>query len=93
MPPMRALVRNFVAKDFAAALAAMNAYGAIAEEQGHHPDLHIESYRSVTVTLYTHSMGGLTLNDFISAAKYDRVPVAYSPGWVKEHAAMTAARL
>ena len=38
---------------------------AVAEDDGHHPDLHVESYRKVSVELWTHAIGGLSENDFI----------------------------
>ena len=47
----------------------------IAEDDGHHPDLHIEGYRNVSVELWTHAIGGLSENDFILAAKIDRLPI------------------
>ena len=47
------------------ALDAVNKFGAIAEAQNHHPNLHIVSYRTVIVELYTFSVKGLALNDFI----------------------------
>jgi len=84
------LRRSFVAKNFASALAALNAYGAVAEEQGHHPDLHLTSYRTVTIELYTHSIDSLSQNDFILAALLDKCPVVYSPKWQKENPSATA---
>ena len=69
--------KEFTAKNFKAAMAFINGCGDVAEEEGHHPDLHIESYRMVTVVLSTHSLGGLSMNDFIVAAKIDRVPATY----------------
>ena len=48
---------------------------AIAEEEDHHPDLHLEGYRKVTIALSTHAVKGLTENDFILAAKINQVPV------------------
>ncbi len=63
------IVRTFVFKDFAAALAFVNRAGAVAEEQGHHPDLSLHGWNKVTVTLFTHAIGGLSVNDFIMAAK------------------------
>jgi 4a-hydroxytetrahydrobiopterin dehydratase len=66
-------------------LAAINEYGAIAEECGHHPDLAIRKFREVEIRVWTHSAGGLTRNDFILAAKLDRVPVNYSPKFLKEN--------
>ena len=41
----------------------------VAEEQGHHPDLHLTDYRTVTAEMTTHAAKGLTENDFIMAAK------------------------
>jgi 4a-hydroxytetrahydrobiopterin dehydratase len=64
--------RSFSFKNFAQALAFGNKVGAIAEEEGHHPDLHIEWGR-VTVELSTHSIGSLSENDFIVAAKIDSI--------------------
>lgn len=81
------LRRAFTAKSFGAALAFLNAAGAIAEELGHHPDLHITSYREVAVVLWTHSAGGLTALDIGLAAKLDEIAVEYSPKWLKENPA------
>jgi 4a-hydroxytetrahydrobiopterin dehydratase len=53
-----------------------NKVAAIAEEEDHHPDLHLEGCRKVTIALSTHAVGGLTENDFILAAKINQVPVA-----------------
>lgn len=66
------IMRAFSFKNFAEALAFANKIGAIAEEQGHHPDLHVEWGR-VTVVLSTHAIGGLSVNDFILAAKIDAI--------------------
>ena len=52
-----------------------NKVAALAEEEGHHPDLHLEGYRQVKIVLWTHAVGGLTENDFILAAKINEVPV------------------
>lgn len=79
------LSRAFTAKSFAAALEFINAVGAVAESEGHHPDLHLTSYREVEVVLYTHAVGGLTENDLIMAGLIDAVPAVYSPKWLKEH--------
>lgn len=78
--------KSFTAKNFQAALDAMNAIGAIAEREGHHPDLHLTSYREVEVVIYTHSVGGLTMND-VTLAKMieDEVRVQYSPKWLREN--------
>lgn len=65
------IVRTFKFKDFAGALAFVNRAGAIAEEQGHHPDMDLHGWNMVTVTLWTHAIKGLSVNDFIMAAKID----------------------
>jgi 4a-hydroxytetrahydrobiopterin dehydratase len=66
--------REWKAKNFAAALAFFNKVGALAEEEGHHPDLHLEGYRDVAIEIWTHAIGGLSENDFILAAKIDEIP-------------------
>jgi 4a-hydroxytetrahydrobiopterin dehydratase len=64
------LARTFRFKDFAQALSFVNRIGAIAEQQGHHPDVHL-SWGRVTVEVWTHKIDGLTESDFIYAAKCD----------------------
>ncbi len=59
-------------KDFAAAVQLVNAIAAVAEEEGHHPDIHL-AWGKVGVELWTHANNGLTQSDFILAAKIDRV--------------------
>jgi 4a-hydroxytetrahydrobiopterin dehydratase len=68
--------RSWTAKNFNAAIEFFNRLAALAEQEGHHPDLHLEGYRNVTVELWTHAIGGLSENDFILAAKIDQVPIA-----------------
>jgi 4a-hydroxytetrahydrobiopterin dehydratase len=64
------IVRELKLKDFKEALAFVNQVGEIAEDEGHHPDIHV-SYNRVTLKLWTHAIGGLSENDFIVAAKID----------------------
>ncbi len=64
------LVRSFKFKDFAQALEFVNCVGAIAEQEQHHPDIHL-SWGKVRIKLYTHKIDGLHENDFILAAKAD----------------------
>lgn len=64
------LRRAFAFDDFADALAFTNRVGAIAEEEGHHPAL-LTEWGRVTVSWWTHKIGGLHVNDFIMAAKTD----------------------
>jgi 4a-hydroxytetrahydrobiopterin dehydratase len=56
--------------DFVQALAAVNRIGALAEEQGHHPDIYL-AWGKVRVEIWTHAIDGLTESDFILAAKIE----------------------
>jgi 4a-hydroxytetrahydrobiopterin dehydratase len=67
--------REWRVKDFATALDFFRRVGDVAEAEDHHPDLHLTGYRNVAIEVWTHAVGGLTLNDFILAAKIDRLPV------------------
>ena len=69
------LRREWRARDFMTAIEFFQGIAKIAEEEDHHPDLHLTGYRNVAVELSTHAVGGLTENDFILAAKIDRVPI------------------
>ena len=62
--------REFRFKDFRQAMDFVNGVASIANDQDHHPDIFI-SYNNVRLTLSTHKIGGLSLNDFIVAAKID----------------------
>ncbi|HKK20757.1 MAG TPA: 4a-hydroxytetrahydrobiopterin dehydratase [candidate division Zixibacteria bacterium] len=65
--------RDFQFKDFPEALKFVNAVGAIAEDEGHHPDINLHSWNKVRITLYTHAIGGLSINDFVVASRIDRI--------------------
>jgi 4a-hydroxytetrahydrobiopterin dehydratase len=65
-----AIVKTSVHKDFAAALAWVNRVGELAEARNHHPDIAI-SWNKVTLTLSTHSAGGLTEADMDLAGEID----------------------
>ena len=67
--------KDWTVKNFMAGIDFFNRCALAAETDGHHPDLHIEGYRNVTVELWTHAIGGLSENDFILAAKIDRLPI------------------
>jgi 4a-hydroxytetrahydrobiopterin dehydratase len=69
------LERTFAFPSFAEALAFTNRVGAVAEAEDHHPAI-LTEWGKVTVTWWTHKVGGLHLNDFIAAAKTDRVYAA-----------------
>lgn len=67
------LERVFNLPDFARALALVNAIGALAEAEDHHPEL-LLAWGRVELQLWTHTVGGLSRNDFILAAHIDRLP-------------------
>lgn len=62
----------FTSADFKEAMVFVNKVAVLAEDEGHHPDLSI-AYNKVTITLWTHAVGGLSENDFILAAKIDEI--------------------
>ncbi|MDE0145676.1 MAG: 4a-hydroxytetrahydrobiopterin dehydratase [Nitrospira sp.] len=64
--------RLYEFKDFAEALDFVNKVGAIAEQEGHHPDLYL-AWGRCKVEIWTHKIRGLTESDFYLAAKADRV--------------------
>jgi 4a-hydroxytetrahydrobiopterin dehydratase len=59
---------TFSLKNYYQTMAFVNVIAQIAHQQDHHPDLHV-SYNRCTVTYSTHSVGGLSIKDFICAAK------------------------
>ncbi len=66
------LTREFKFPDFKQALDFVNRVGAVAEEQGHHPDI-LLGWGKAEITMWTHKIDGLTESDFIMAAKIDRL--------------------
>ncbi|MBN2151377.1 MAG: 4a-hydroxytetrahydrobiopterin dehydratase [Candidatus Lokiarchaeota archaeon] len=64
--------KEFKFKDFKGSMGFVNKVAAIAEEEGHHPDIYIY-YNKVVLELYTHAVRGLFENDFIIAAKVDAI--------------------
>jgi 4a-hydroxytetrahydrobiopterin dehydratase len=68
--------REWRVKHFMAAIDFFNKVAALAEGEGHHPDLHVVGYRNVAVEIWTHAIGGLSENDFILAAKVDAIPIS-----------------
>jgi len=70
----RRIRKDWQVKDFTAGIELFGRVAALAEAEGHHPDLHLENYRHAWIELWTHAIGGLSENDFILAAKIDRLP-------------------
>ena len=71
----RRIRKNWTVKNFMAGMKFFHAVAELAEAEGHHPDLHIEGYRNVQIEIWTHAIGGLSINDFILAAKIDSLSV------------------
>ena len=67
--------KDWTVKSFMAGMRLFNKVAELAEQDGHHPDVHLEGYRNVWIELWTHAIGGLSENDFILAAKIDQLPV------------------
>ena len=67
------LEKEYQFKDFAGALAFTNRVGAIAEAEGHHPEICL-TWGQVRLKIWTHAIDGLSENDFILAAKADEAP-------------------
>ena len=66
------IYKDFTFKDFVKAMDFVSMVADRAEQEGHHPDIHI-SYNKVHLELSTHAIGGLSENDFIVAAKINQI--------------------
>jgi len=66
------ITRTFKFNDFKSALTFVNKVGAIAEKEGHHPNINF-TWGEVNISIYTHAINGLHKNDFILASKIDRI--------------------
>lgn len=67
------IVKEFEFEDFKAAVSFVNKVAELAEEEGHHPNIYIHSYNKVKIELWTHKIAGLHENDFIMAAKIEKL--------------------
>ena len=70
----KSIFRDYVMKDFLSAVRLIDRISPVAEAEDHHPDLHLTGYRKLRIELATHSIGGLSENDFILAAKIEELP-------------------
>ena len=66
------LYKKFKFKDFKTTLKFVNQVSKIAEKEGHHPDIYF-TWGKCNIELYTHAVKGLSENDFILAAKIDKI--------------------
>ncbi len=69
------LSKTYKFPDFVTALAFVDRVGELAEQQGHHPDIHL-AWGKVAIDTWTHKINGLTESDFVLAAKIDTLPGA-----------------
>jgi 4a-hydroxytetrahydrobiopterin dehydratase len=70
-----AIYREYVTKNFMAAVDFINKVAKIAEQEQHHPDIHLTGYKNLKIVLSTHAVKGLSENDFILAAKINTLPI------------------
>jgi 4a-hydroxytetrahydrobiopterin dehydratase len=66
------ITRTYTFTDFKESMYFVNKVAELVEKEGHHPDVSV-SYNKVTLDLTTHAMKGLSVNDFIVAAKIDKI--------------------
>src|SRR5512145_1910506 len=66
------ITREYTFVNFRHTMNFVNKVAVLAEEEGHHPDMHV-SYAKVVIELWTHAVNGLTENDFILASKIDKI--------------------
>jgi 4a-hydroxytetrahydrobiopterin dehydratase len=69
------LAKDYRFENFVEALAFTNRVGALAEEQQHHPDIHL-AWGRVRIEIWTHKINGLTESDFVFAAKTEKLAAA-----------------
>lgn len=65
--------KSWQVSHFIAGMKFLNRVAELAESEAHHPDVHLVGYRNVTIDIWTHAIDGLSLNDFILAAKIDQL--------------------
>ena len=68
-----AIRKTVTCKNFLDAVELIRKIAPVAEAEDHHPDLHLTNYKKLTIELSTHSISGLSENDFILAAKLDQI--------------------
>ncbi len=67
--------KDWQVSNFLAGIGFFVKVAQLAEQEGHHPDLHLEGYRQAWIEIWTHAIGGLSQSDFILAAKIDQLSV------------------
>ena len=74
------LRKSWLVKDFVSGIEFFSSVCSVAESVGHHPDLHLVGFRHLSVEVWTHSVEGITLYDFILAARIDCLPIRLRVG-------------
>lgn len=67
------ITKEFIFKNFKEAMSFVNKVADLAEIENHHPDILIYNYKKVKLELFTHTISGLSENDFILAAKINNI--------------------
>lgn len=67
------LTKKYKFRNFVQAMKFANAVARLAEREQHHPDIKVHNWNRVTIDIWTHAVGGLSRNDFILAAKINRI--------------------
>lgn len=70
----KAIRAEYDMKNFVEAVKLIDTIAVVAENEDHHPNIHLTGYRKLAIELSTHAIGGLSENDFILAAKIDQLP-------------------
>ena len=71
------IYREFILQDFMAAVDMIDRIAIIAEDEKHHPDIHLTQYRNLRVALTTHDVGGLSQKDFSVALRIKCLPILF----------------
>ncbi len=67
------IIKTFTFTNFQDSVYFINKVAKIAQQEGHHPDINLHHYKKVTISLSTHTISGLSENDFILASKIDHI--------------------
>lgn len=66
---------ELIVNDFMTAIGLMDRIAVIAQDERHHPDLHLTDYRNLRIVLTSHDMGGLSTKDLVVARKINELPI------------------
>lgn len=69
----KSISKELAFRDFRQTMRFVNKVADLAEKEGHHPDIYLHSWNKLKLSLSTHAIGGLSINDFILASKINNV--------------------